>query len=214
MIGDFWTILRSGQFRHADYAWLHLGSRLLAPFALPHYLLAGEAEGFRPTPLFDPDFFARHRGVTEGNAFAAFLRAPEGAPACEEFDEDFYRAQNPDIAASGLSPWAHGQAHMLSELRNPSPRLSSAFVMTAINAKPKRRARALLKLFEARRGPRRLALPLLEAELRENQARFRAGIELKILSQGVRRHDHLVFVQTDGRHPDWEKEKDQYYYCY
>jgi hypothetical protein len=199
--GDFWTILKSGQFRHADYAWLHLRSRYLAPFALPHYLLAGEAAGFRPTPLFDPEFFARHRGVTEGAAFAAFLRAPEGAPACEEYDEDFYRTQNPDIAASGLSPWAHGQAHMLSELRDPSPRLSIAFVMTATNAKPKRRARALLKLFEERRGPRRPALPLLEAELRENQARFRAGIDLKILSSGPRRHDHLVFVQTNGRHP-------------
>ena len=193
--------MQSGQFRHADYAWLHLRSRYLAPLALPHYLLAGEAAGFRPTPLFDPDFFARHRGVTEGNAFAAFLRAPEGAPACEEYDEAFYRAQNPDIAESGLSPWAHGQAHMLSDLRDPSPRLSSAFVMTAYNARPGRRARALLKLFEERRGPRRLALPLFETELRENQARFRAGIELKILKRGPKRHDDLVFVQTDGRHP-------------
>jgi hypothetical protein len=139
--------------------------------------------------------------VTEGNAFAAFLRAPLGAPACDEYDEAFYLAQNPDVFRSGLSPWAHCQAHVLTDLRDPSRRLSSAFVMTAYKAKPNRRARVLLKLFEERRGPRRLALPLLEAELKENQARFRAGIELKILKEEPKRHDHLVFVQTDGRHP-------------
>ncbi len=176
-------------------------SRYLAPFALPHYLLAGEASGFRPTPLFDPDFFARHNGDVEGNAFAAFLRRPLGAPACEEFDEAFYAAENSDVAASGQSPWAHCQAHVLSELRDPSPRLSSAFVMMAYNAKPKRRARALMKLFEERRGSRRLALPLLERELKENQARFHAGITMKILVGGPKRKDNLVFVQTDGRHP-------------
>jgi hypothetical protein len=198
---DLWTIFKSGQFRHADYAWLHLRSRFSAPFSLLHYLLVGETQGFRPTPFFDPDFFTRHRGETQGNAFAAFLRATNGAPACEEYDEAFYRAQNPDIASSGLSPWAHCQAHVLSELRDPSPIFSSAFVMTAYNAKPRRRARVLLKLFEERRGPRRLALPLLEAELKQNQARFHAGIELKILKDGPRRHQNLVFVQTDGRHP-------------
>jgi hypothetical protein len=193
--------LRSGQFRHADYAWLHLRSRALAPLALLHYLLTGERQGFRPTPLFDPDFFVRHRGASDRAAFAAFLRAPLGAPACEEYDETFYLAQNPDVAASGLSPWAHCQAHVIDELNDPSKRLCSAFVMTAYNARPKRRARVLLKLFEERRGPRRVALPLLESELKQNQARFRAGIELKIVKSGPRRHDHLVFVQTDGGHP-------------
>uniref|UniRef100_UPI003F9EA1D4 DUF707 domain-containing protein n=1 Tax=Rhodoblastus sp. TaxID=1962975 RepID=UPI003F9EA1D4 len=197
----FFTILKSGQFRHADYAWLHLRSRYLAPFALLHYLLAGEASGFRPTPFFDPDFFARHRGDVEGNAFAAFLRRPLGAPACEEFDEAFYAAENSDVAASGQSPWTHCQTHVLSELRDPSPRLSSAFVMMAYNAKPNRRARALMKLFEERRGSRRVALPLLERELKENQARFHAGITMKILVGGPKRKDNLVFVQTDGRHP-------------
>jgi hypothetical protein len=195
------TILKSGQFRHADYAWLHLRSRYLAPFALLHYMLAGEAKGFRPTPFFDPDFFARHNGDVEGCSFAAFLRRPLGAPACEEFDEGFYLAENPDVAASGLSPWAHCQAHVLSELRDPSPRLSSAFVIIAYNAKPKRRARALMQLFEERRGPRRLALPLLERELKENQARFHAEITMKILADGPKRKDNLIFVQTDGRHP-------------
>jgi len=168
---------------------------------LPHYLLTGEASGFRPTPFFDPDFFARHHGDVEGCSFAAFLRHPRGAPACEEYDEAFYVAENPDVAASALSPWAHCQAHVISGLRDPSSRLSSAFVMMAYNAKKKRRARTLLKLFEERRGSRRVALPLLERELKQNQARFRAGIMMKILTDGPKRKDNLVFVQTDGRHP-------------
>ena len=193
--------MASGQFRHADYAWLHLRSRYFAPFALLHYLLSGEARGLRPTPFFDPDFFRRHHGESEGNLFAAFLRAPVGAPACEEYDEAFYCAENPDVAASDLSPWAHCQKHVLSERRDPSPRLSTAFVMRAYNAKPHRRARLLLKLFEERRGPHRIALPLLESELKENQARFHASIMLKTLADGPKTKDNLVFVQTNGRHP-------------
>jgi hypothetical protein len=193
--------LASGQFRQADYAWLHLRSRYFAPFALLHYLLSGEARGLRPTPFFDPDFFRRHHGESEGNLFAAFLRAPVGAPACEEYDEAFYCAENPDVAASDLSPWAHCQKHVLSERRDPSPRLSTAFVMRAYNAKPHRRARLLLKLFEERRGPHRIALPLLESELKENQARFHASIMLKTLADGPKTKDNLVFVQTNGRHP-------------
>ena len=198
---DFWTILASGQFRHADYAWLYLRSRYLAPFALLHYLHIGEAKGFRPTPFFDPAFFARDHARTEGNLFAAFLRAPVGASACEEYDEDFYRARNPDAAASGLSPWAHCQKHVLSQLRDPSPRLSSTFIMRAYNARRCRRARVLLQLFEERRGARRIALPLLESELKQNQARFHASITLETLADGPRTKDNLVFVQTNGRHP-------------
>lgn len=129
--------------------------------------------------------------------FAAFLRRPGGAPACAEFDEAFYAAQNPDA----VSPWADCQRCALTELRDPSPQISMAFVAKAYKAKPKRFARVLLKLFDARRGPRRKALPLLESELRANQARFREKIVLETLADGPKKHDSLVYVQTGGRHP-------------
>lgn len=193
--------MTSGQFRHADYAWLHLRSRYFAPLSLLHYLLIGEKKGFRPTPFFDPAFYVRNGGTSEGNAFAAFLRRPDGAPACEEYDESWYVAQNPDVSGSGLSPWAHCQVEAIKALRDPSPRLSMEFVTVAYDAKPERRARKLLKLFEQRRGPHRVALPLLRSELTTAQQRVHAGIVLKTLADGPKRHDILVYVQTNGRHP-------------
>jgi hypothetical protein len=129
------------------------------------------------------------------------LRHPDGAPACEEYDEAWYAAQNPDVTASGLSVWAHCQKHAIADLRDPSPRLSMAFVATAFNARPKRRARTLLRLFEQRRGLHRGALPLLASELIEAQRRVQAGIVLKTLADGPKRRDTLVYVQTNGRHP-------------
>jgi hypothetical protein len=203
--------LASGQFRHADYAWLHLGSRYFAPLALLHYLLIGEARGFRPTPFFDPDFYGRHGGKGRGNAFAAFLRQPDGAPACAEYEEAWYAAQNPDVATNGLSVWAHCQKHAIADLRDPSPSLSMEFVITAYNARPQRRARALIKLFEQRRGPHRGALPLLASELKEAQNRVHAGIMLKTLSDGPKRRDTLVYVQTNGRHPQHLHESTRRY---
>lgn len=76
-----------------------------------------------------------------------------------------------------------------------------AFVTTAYNARPERRARALLKLFEQRRGPHRGALPLLASELKEAQSRVHAGVVLKTLVDGQKLRDTLVYVQTNGRHP-------------
>jgi hypothetical protein len=199
---NFLAILASGRFNHADYAWLHLHSRYLAPLALLHYVAVGERNGARPTPFFDPEFFARHVGARPGGGalFGQFLRAPRGAPACAEFDEAWYCQMIPEARGDPHSPWADAQRRVLRDLRDPSPSFSTAFVMTAFGAKPKRLGRTLLKLFERRRVCAG-SLPLNAAELAENQRRFRDKIALEILRESPKRHDALVFIQTNGGHP-------------
>jgi hypothetical protein len=197
---DIATILSSGAFRHADYAWLHLSSRYLAPLALIHYLLAGEAQGKRPTPFFDPAFFRARRVLTPGaNAFAAFLRAPRGTPACAGVDEDWFVSQNPE-AQGAASPWDWLNAQGLEAHRDPSPDVSLDFIASAYRGRKKRLARTLMKVFERRRGDGARSCVLRLTDLKANQAAFRARIELQTLADGPAKRPCLVFVQTNGEH--------------
>lgn len=197
---DIFAILRAKNFfRAADYAWLHLGSRAWAPVALIHYVFWGEQRGFRPTPFFDPVYFSAHARVAPGeNAFAAFLRAKKGAPACAEFDEDWFVARHPD---AGDAPWDYLNVFGLAQKCDPSPKLSLAFVETAYRSRNKRLARSLMKIFERRRGEGGGALVLRREDLLAHQAAFWSAIKLQILRENPPRHKNLVFVQTNGAHP-------------
>ncbi|MGO8740554.1 DUF707 domain-containing protein [Rhodoblastus sp.] len=198
-MSDYWTILRSGQFRHGDYAWLHLRSRYFAPVALLHYLLVGESRGNRPTPLFDPAFFAARR-PQDGSPFAAFLKNPFGAPACAEFDEAWFVARHPQAKAA-TSPWAFMTERGIADRLDPSPSVSLGFVANAYRSRNKRLARTLLKVFHRRRGAGATSCVLNRADLTAHQAAFRDAIRLRALKQTPARRPWLVFVQTDGGHP-------------
>ncbi|WP_298354090.1 hypothetical protein [Rhodoblastus sp.] len=199
MLADYWTIVKSGAFRAADYAWLHLGSRALAPLALLHYLLTGERRGNRPTPFFDPAFFAARRPQA-GSPFAAFLRNPLGAPACAEFDEAWFVAQHPQAKAAA-SPWAYMTECGIAERLDPSPNVSLAFIANAYRSRHQRLARTLMKIFHRRRGDDRSSCVLNRADLEANQTAFRAAIHLRALKESPAQKPWLVFVQTDGGHP-------------
>jgi hypothetical protein len=197
---DFYRILTSGAFRHADYAWLHLGSRYLAPLALLHYMAAGEKRGLRPAPFFDPAFFARKNPQQRtSNLFAAFLRDPRGAPACAEYDEAWFLKQNPE-AAFAASPWDYLRLKGIDALRDPSPDVSLAFVADAYRGRNKRLARTLMKVFERRRGDGKASCVLRLADLKANQAAFREKIVLETLANGPAKRPCLVFIQTSGGH--------------
>jgi hypothetical protein len=196
-----WSILRSGAFRHADYAWLHLKSRYLAPLALFHYMTIGEKRGLRPTPFFDPAFFGARRPQPAGrNLFAAFLRDPHGAPACAEFDEDWFTANNPE-AKRAPSPWDYLRLRGLDDMRDPSPKVSLAFIVSAYRGRNRRLARSLMKIFERRRGEGKLSCVLRLEDLKANQDAFRDSISLQTLADGPAKRSRLVFVQTNGDHP-------------
>lgn len=199
-LADFFAILFAKNFfRAADYAWLHLGSRYWAPFALIHYVFRGEQRGFRPTPFFDPVHFSAHHALAPGqSAFAAFLRRPNGAPACAEFDEDWFVARHPEAAAA---PWAFFNAVGLDQGFDPSPALSLDFVAKAYRSRNNRLARSLMRIFELRRGEDRRALVLRREELAAHQAAFWAGVSLETLRSAAPERKNLVFVQTNGEHP-------------
>ncbi len=212
-IGDYLRILRSGVFEHAEYARLHLGSRLLAPVAILHYLARGEAAGLRPTPFFDPEHRRRAIGNRAvGNLFADFLARDDDVGACAEFDAAWYRAADPDVKTSGLSAWWHWHRIGRRALRDPGPDLSIAFVLTAYHKKPKRLMRSLLELFERRRGRNGRRPPLSLAEHVANRDAFKASIAFEVVaSREGRGHTDLVFVQTSGRHPKALHAEDRTY---
>ncbi len=168
-------------------------------------MASGERRGFRPAPFFDPAFFAARRPQPGGaSLFAAFLRDPRGAPACAEFDESWYIAHNPEAhnpaPSSAASAWDDLRLRGLDALRDPSPDVSLAFVAQAYRGRHNRLARTLMKVFERRRGDGKLSCVLRLADLKANQAAFRARIELKTLAAGPARRSCLVFVQTNGEH--------------
>ncbi len=164
-----------------------------------HYLLSGEGQGNRPTPFFDPAFFAVRR-APGGSPFAAFLRSPRGAPACAEFDEAWFVARQPQAKAAA-SPWAFMTQRGIADLLDPSPNVSLAFVAGAYRTRNKRLARTLMKIFHRRRGDGRTSCVLNRADLRAHQAAFREAIRWSVLKDTPARRPWLVFVQTDGGHP-------------
>ncbi|MDR3372228.1 MAG: DUF707 domain-containing protein, partial [Ancalomicrobiaceae bacterium] len=171
--------------------------------ALAHYLLVGEARGCRPTPFFDPDHArAAHTGPAGTSVFACFLAAGATGPAAAEFDADWYARQGGWSAASGLSPWQHYRRYGLPALKDPSPDVSIAFVLTAYHKRPGKLARTLMGVFARRSPPSNRSLPLSRRALTENQDRFRQQIAFEVVAaRADAGHADLVFVQTNGRHP-------------
>jgi Protein of unknown function (DUF707) len=164
-----------------------------------HYLLIGEKRGDRPTPFFDPAFFAARR-PQRGSPFAAFLRSPRRAPACAEFDEAWFVARQPQAKAAA-SPWAYMTECGIADLLDPSPNVSLAFVADAYRSRNKRLARTLMKIFHRRRGDSRTSCVINRADLRARQTAFREAIRLSALKETPARRPWLVFVQTNGGHP-------------
>ena len=162
-------------------------------------MLTGERRGNRPTPFFDPAFFAARR-PHGGSPFAAFLRNPHGAPACAEFDEAWFVARQPEAKAA-VSPWAYMTKRGIADQLDPSPKISLAFVANAYRSRNRRLARTLMKVFHRRRGDGRTSCVLNRADLEANQAAFRAAIRLRALKESPAQKRWLVFVQTDGGHP-------------
>ncbi len=90
----------------------------------------------------------------------------------------------------------------IADLLDPSPDVSLAFVANAYRSRNTRMARALMRIFHRRRGDGRISCVLNPADLKAHQAAFRAGIALRALREGRARRRWLVFVQTDGGHPE------------
>ncbi|WP_428927720.1 hypothetical protein [Marinibacterium sp. SX1] len=79
-----------------------------------HYVRHGRKEGRKPNP-------ATARGGIDPARLEQVM-----ALVAHEVDPDFYRTQNPDVAAAGIDPVHHFCAHGWREGRDPGPRFSLA----------------------------------------------------------------------------------------
>jgi hypothetical protein len=87
---------------------------------LRHYLRYGAAEGRKPHPLFDPDYYLRRnpRARTGGNPLVHFLEkgGASGMSPHPLFDCGSYLRAHSDAAAEGVNPLVH---HLLQNRKQP-----------------------------------------------------------------------------------------------
>ncbi len=88
---------------------------------LRHYLRYGAAEGRKPHPLFDPDYYLRRNPDARGrgNALVHFLEkgGKNGLSPHPLFDCESYLRAHPDAAGAGVNPLVHYLLHRQSRKR-------------------------------------------------------------------------------------------------
>ncbi len=99
----------------------------LPPFL--HYVVTGEAEGLRPSRLFDPVWYREQYKLQPGERpLAHYLRNRYGAfSPIPEFDARFYLQSNHDLGSSRVDPLAHYLHRGYREGRDPSPAFDTKF---------------------------------------------------------------------------------------
>lgn len=106
------TVLLSGLFDADYYRTAHPGQRESPADPLTHYIIRGEAEGYRPNPLFLPAYYRRlaMSGITrDRNALAHYAEEGErlGYKPHPAFDPPAYLAANPEFAGFVDRPLFH-----------------------------------------------------------------------------------------------------------
>ncbi len=118
---------------------------------LTHYLLHGSSEGRRPNPLFDPKWYKAAYLIepkSDDEPLVHFVTKGQAAGnyPCEEiarldrsseFDPDYYRADNPDLAGSDRDLLTHYLLHGSSEGRRPNPLFDPKWYKAAYLIEPK-----------------------------------------------------------------------------
>ena len=197
-------IKRLGVFLEADYARHYLGNARLAPLAVPHYVLFGERKGFRPHPLFDPAVFRERAGdrVKSGEcALLAYLErfADSDISPSAEFEQGWYRWQNPDWSQGFPHPFLHCVKFGLAHGRDPAPSIDLQKLSHAWERDGAALVSSMYDEIEAHGRIRPELASYTVDELRENQAAFRKGIRInKLLDHRRGRREFLVFVQADA----------------
>lgn len=193
---DGWRILRSGLFMHSAYANRYLGTRRRLPFALIHFLLRGEARGFRANPFIDPAMTtADGRPVR----LADYCRPEFGrtvAPSAR-FDPRWYAARHLP-PGSRRHPFRHFWSQGFDQGLDPAPDFDLAFFKDFVAIyRPDKKEFLFERVADGRRHPRD------EAELVARQAAFHAGVAMRVVRAAPTDRRRLVFVQAahDYAHP-------------
>lgn len=181
---------------HSAYANRYLGSRRRLPFALIHFLLRGEARGFRANPFIDP-------GTMTGDGrrlrLADYCRAAVGrkiAPGAA-FDPQWYAARHLP-PGSRRHPLRHFWAIGFDRGLDPSPNFDLAYFKDFVAIyRPDKKEFLYERMADGRESPRD------EADLVARQAAFHAGVALHVRRAAPTARRALVFVQAahDYAHP-------------
>lgn len=97
---------------------------------LLHYIWAGEREGRRPVPYFDPAWYRTRFSLPEGESpLAHFLRERHRGTVSPipQFDAAWYLQTYPDVAEAGMDPFEHYLIQGFREGRDPSPDFDTRF---------------------------------------------------------------------------------------
>lgn len=104
------------------------GVKPLRHYLLCHYLRYGAAEGRKPHPLFDPDYYLRRNPQARdaGSPLVHFLEkgGASGMSPHPLFDCEAYLRAHPE--AVGVNPLVHHVVHSLLQDRKRAPRIPFA----------------------------------------------------------------------------------------
>ncbi len=120
------SLLASGLFDTAWYAWRYPDLASWPHHPIWHWILRGCNEGRQPNAFFDPRWYVeQHPDVAQAayDPLLHYLRhgAEEGRLTSPLFDRAWYLAQHPDVLASGMDPLQHYLRHGRQEGRGPHP---------------------------------------------------------------------------------------------
>ncbi|MGB8276394.1 MAG: hypothetical protein WCF20_00435 [Methylovirgula sp.] len=191
-IKDYYDLLRSGVFMHSAYSKHYFKTKSLLWLSLPHYILIGEKQGYRPNPFFDPAYFKREANTSRLVDYLRQMHLWRYATS-DYFDSRWYIERYSACLATTENPLQHFWCKGFDKEYRPSPRFDMKFFLRAIARDQSNRKEYAYNYACTCQAE----LPLNIIELETRQREFYDDVELNIIKRihGPRKR-FLVFIQA------------------
>ncbi len=191
-VKDYNDILQSGLFMHSAYSKHYFKRKSLRWLSLPHYILIGEKQGYRPNPFFDPAYFKREANTSRLVDYLRQMHLWRHATS-DYFDSRWYIETYSACLATTENPLQHFWCKGFDKEYRPSPRFDMKFFLRAIardHSNRKEYAYQYACLCQAE-------MPLNIKELEARQRKFYDNIEFNIIKRiTAPQRRFLVFIQA------------------